>query len=55
MLKLFVTKKGASLKTNKWIEGQEIEVFEGTGRILIEKGFLTEKKQSKKPKKEEEE
>lgn len=38
-MKVIVTEKGAKMKSNNWIEGQEIECHENIGNYFIEKGI----------------
>ena len=38
-MKVIITKKGTELRTNKWIEGQEIECHENIGKKFIERGL----------------
>lgn len=51
-MKLFVTEKGAKMKSNKWIEGQEIECHENIGNLFITKGIAVASLEPKKDKEE---
>lgn len=50
MKKVIVTEKGASLKTNNWIEGQEIECSESLANHFIERGIAIDPEKGVKPK-----
>ena len=48
-MELFVTKKGAELKSNQWEEGQKIKCSETLGAYFIENGVASlEVEQEKK-------
>ncbi len=40
-MKVFVTAKGAAMKENNWIEGQEISCSDPVGNLFIERGIAT--------------
>lgn len=42
MKKVIITAKGASLKTNNWEEGQEINCHENLATDFIERGLATD-------------
>jgi len=55
--KVFVTAKGAEMKENSWIEGQEVEMSSILAKDFIENGIVSETLEVKKeviedPKKE---
>lgn len=41
MAKVFVTAQGAAMKTNTWLEGQEISCSPQLAELFIEKGIAT--------------
>jgi hypothetical protein len=43
-MKVFVTAKGAAMKENDWVEGQEISCSDPVGNLFIEKGIATAEK-----------
>jgi hypothetical protein len=47
MAKLIVTKKGADLKHNDWIEGQEITCHENLAEMFKENGFCVDLNEEK--------
>lgn len=49
--KLFVTEKGAGMKSNKWKVGQEISVHENIAKSFISKGIAAESEQENENKK----
>lgn len=49
-MNVFVTAKGAAMKTNSWSEGQEISCSNEVAALFIEKGIATESKSEAAPK-----
>lgn len=48
-MKVIVTKKGASLPTNDWKEGQEISVHENLATDFIKRGIVEGPEEKKEP------
>ena len=44
MAKVFATAKGAAMKENTWVEGQEISCSQPLADLFIEKGVATAEK-----------
>jgi hypothetical protein len=50
-VELFVTEKGAKIKSNRWKNGDVVKVSEGIAKQLIEKGFCTDSEKAPKAEK----
>lgn len=46
MEKVIITEKGASLKSNKWKEGQEVLCHANIAKVFIERGFALKEGQA---------
>lgn len=45
MEKVIITAKGASMKSNNWTEGQEVECHENLASLFIERGIAVKERQ----------